>query len=164
MGKFWEVKQISVDSFYEMAETFDIILFKSTTTQASLIRTLSNSEWNHVGMCFKVKAEREVYILESTADNGVHFKKFSDTATFMGTHYSKVALRQLEFERTDEHMDKLNDFLTEAKTKQYNLGNAIWARKTVRVTDSMLEENRTFFCSELIAKAFKVCGIMEDID
>lgn len=31
-------------------------------------------------------------------------------------------------------------------------------------TNSMISEDRTFFCSELIAKAFKCLGIIEDND
>ena len=27
-----------------------------------------------------------------------------------------------------------------------------------------IDEDRTFFCSELVAKCFKVCGIMEDVE
>jgi len=30
--------------------------------------------------------------------------------------------------------------------------------------DGIIAEDRTFFCSELIAKTFKVCGIMKDVD
>ena len=93
MGNFWEVKQMTLESLFDCAETFDIILFKSETSTGKVIRTFTNSEWDHVGMCFKVNNEREVFILESTTDKGVHFKKFSDTLTFLGTHYSKVALR-----------------------------------------------------------------------
>ena len=31
-------------------------------------------------------------------------------------------------------------------------------------SDKLVDEHRTFFCSELVAKAFKVLGIIEDDD
>ena len=31
-------------------------------------------------------------------------------------------------------------------------------------SDKLIDENRTFFCSELVAKAYKVMGIIEDDD
>jgi len=31
-------------------------------------------------------------------------------------------------------------------------------------SNQLVETNRTFFCSELLAKAFKILGIMEDDD
>lgn len=36
--------------------------------------------------------------------------------------------------------------------------------KRLKDEDKFLDENRTFFCSELCAKAFKVLGIMENDD
>ena len=39
-------------------------------------------------------------------------------------------------------------------------------KNTIEVTDKnkFIEDDRTFFCSELVAKAFKVLGIMMDDD
>lgn len=34
----------------------------------------------------------------------------------------------------------------------------------MKVNDQEIEKNRDFFCSELVAKAFKVTGIIEDDD
>ncbi len=30
--------------------------------------------------------------------------------------------------------------------------------------DHMVDKDRTFFCSELVAKAYKVCGVMQPTD
>jgi len=36
------------------------------------------------------------------------------------------------------------------------------AKKPDKANREMIDEDRTFFCSELVAKGFKVLGILED--
>ena len=42
---FWRQEQISEKQFYEMADTFDILLYKTNTSGAALVRTYSGSEF-----------------------------------------------------------------------------------------------------------------------
>jgi hypothetical protein len=37
-------------------------------------------------------------------------------------------------------------------------------KKGDRPSENLVEEDRTFFCSELVAKCYKVCGIMAPTD
>jgi len=116
-------------------------------------------------MCIKFDEEpNEVYILQSTGVLGVHFKRFSKTIKNLGTFYNKLALRQFDFTRTNKHLEKLDAFIKEALGKKYAFKlNQLASRKTVGMAgkNSLIDKDRTFFCSELIAKTFKVCNIME---
>lgn len=60
-------------------------------------------------------------------------------------------------------VDNLEIFLKEAVGRIYGLDTSKLLRKqTIKKssTSEIIDENRTFFCSELIAKAFKVLGIL----
>ena len=62
-------------------------------------------------------------------------------------------------------IDNLEMFLKEAIGQKYGLGGKIFRRKTVGHLSNdrkLIDEERTFFCSELVAKAFKVLGILEN--
>lgn len=79
-------------------------------------------------------------------------------------------MRHLEFERNEENLVKLEGFLKQVNGKKYALrASQLINRKETIVSkkrDStiadkdVIDEDRTFFCSELVAKAYKVCGIM----
>ena len=61
-------------------------------------------------------------------------------------------------------VDNLERFLSEAVGQSYGLGG-ILKQKTMRPgkeSDRLIQEDRSFFCSELVAKAFKLLGVIED--
>ena len=68
--------------------------------------------------------------------------------------------RKVNFDRNNQNINNFNVFLDEALGKAYSLTVPKLLRKqTVKVTDANREivaEDRTFFCSELVAKTFKV--------
>jgi hypothetical protein len=62
-------------------------------------------------------------------------------------------------------IDKLEIFLKEAVGLKYGISTSklLFQRNTVKpVKGKYIDEDRTFFCSELVAKAYKVLGIMVD--
>ena len=87
----------------------------------------------------------------------------------------RVAYRRLNMERTPLRMSKLETFLHDAYGKQYHISvKKLMQRKSVvgskpdlssgdgsAKDQDGLAEDRTFFCSELIAKAYKEMGILE---
>jgi hypothetical protein len=46
--------------------------------------------------------------MEATTNAGVHLKNFSKMTAHLGGFYQKLAIRHLDFKRTDEHMEILN--------------------------------------------------------
>ena len=62
----------------------------------------------------------------------------------------------------DFKVSVLKKFLESVEGKSYSISaDKLLKTKTKRVLD---EEERTFFCSELVAKAFKTLEILEDDD
>ena len=51
--KFWLQEQISEYQFLEIAETFDILLFKTNRTISEGVRMITNSEFDHAAMVLK---------------------------------------------------------------------------------------------------------------
>jgi hypothetical protein len=61
-------------------------------------------------------------------------------------------------------VDNLEKFLAEAIGQKYSL-NGLLKRSTTKLVkgkNELIHEDRTFFCSELVAKAYKLLGIIED--
>ena len=67
----------------------------------------------------------------------------------------------------------LGKFLDQAQGKEYGLGGNLLRTKSEKVINDadveeedklIIAEDRTFFCSELVAKAFKILKIIEDDD
>ena len=72
--------------------------------------------------------------------------------------------RHVNFDR-ENCLGNLETFLAEAIGLKYSL-NGILKRGTTKLVkgakNELLHEDRTFFCSELVAKAYKILGIIED--
>jgi len=84
-------------------------------------------------------------------------------------------LRHIDFTRTNEQLQDLEKFLKEVNGRKYGLkySDLLKQRHTVMrlpkdkdmmgldgQPQNLVEEERSFFCSELVAKCFKVCKIM----
>ena len=90
-----------------------------------------------------------------------------DTRLGEGKFYSKVVIRHLKCERTKERIDSLNEFVRQYygvagnKSAPYELSvGKLLKQRSAR--EKQLEEGRSFFCSELIAKVYKHANIMVD--
>ena len=71
-------------------------------------------------------------------------------------------------------IEKLEKFISQAVGLSYGLNaeKLLMRKQTIKMEPGMtkdneekiVDENRTFFCSELVAKAFKVLGVIVDDD
>ena len=61
----------------------------------------------------------EVFLVESESANGVSIKRWSDYPDEPGNFYTKVVLRHLEWERPDESIDILEQFIEETQGAEY---------------------------------------------
>jgi len=65
-------------------------------------------------------------------------------------------------------LDKFNVFLEEVLGRKYGLNiSKLTKMQTMKVNKDIsskeyVDDNRTFFCSELVAKAFKIIGVLKD--
>ena len=104
----------------------------------------------------------ELCILEATGGKGVHLTKFSSyVPKHLGAYFSKIVLKHLTFERTHEHIKKLYDFLDKTENSGYSFKPSALKKHYTEVGAQTELEGRNFFCSELIAEAFKYCGILK---
>ena len=105
---------VSEKQFIELADTFDVLLFKCNNTGGSIIRTYTNSEFDHAAMVLKFGSEpNEVFFIEATSNQGVALKRFSGMKHALGSFYSKIALRHLDWDRSDESLEILEQFINE---------------------------------------------------
>lgn len=109
----------------------------------------------------------EVYFVESTANRGVSISRWSTVRRYLGDFYEQVVLRRLEIPRTEEMIARLEVFLKEAVGNRYGMstGKLLFHRPSIKPKrGAFIDEDRTFFCSELVAKAYKILGVMVDDD
>ena len=110
----------------------------------------------------------EVYYMEATGNSGVVCKKFSNLFSHINGFYEKIAFRKIKVERSNEMLEILDDFVVEANGQPYRfrLREARKGRMTsgFKKTEERqyISKDRSFYCSELVAKLFKTCGIIED--
>lgn len=91
------------------ADTGDILLFRGTHVGGKLVRGITHSTVDHVGMMVKLKIdedgnENNLYVLEAVGD-GVSLNKWNDVRDYLGksfSHYSECIWRQVKFDRTEE--------------------------------------------------------------
>jgi len=134
-------------------------------------RTFTGSHFDHVAMVLKFEsAPDEVFLVEATGNMGVSLNRWIYLRPHIGhgKFYEKLIYRHIKFDRGDMMVNNLEKFLSEAVGLKYGIGgNKLMKKKTIKMsskTKELLETDRTFFCSELVAKAFKLLGVIEDDD
>lgn len=151
---FWRYARISNEQFIDTVQSGDILLFKSTDISAKLQRGLTNSSYDHVGILLKDE-NNIVELLESTNQFGVKKVFWFDFIDF-NWHllYRRLVYRKLECTRSVEFYLKLDEYIKKVEGKKYSLSPA----KIFKSRDPGQEEN--FFCSELVASAYKALGLL----
>ena len=154
--KFWNNFSISESSFLKLAENGDLLLFRGKNFGSKLQRCLTRSKFDHVALVIKFD-NGEVGFLEASRAFGVSLTYWDKLfRKDWKKIYSEIWYRQLDVERSGEMIDKLQKFVNEAKGKAYSLGFHKGKKKVKPGAE------QTFFCSELIASAYKVLGLLEE--
>jgi len=153
--------RLYLDKVCEIVNQGDLILFRTDGVLQGIQRAVTNSEYDHVGIVVRIpqhsRNEFSLFILEATSD-GV--QKYALRSRLRAWHLSNavVALRQLKMKRTYENMSALSKFVEMVDGKPYGLGPL----KLLRRHSKGNKEN--YFCSELVASAFKTLEILpEDV-
>lgn len=153
--KFWRYQRISDYFFRRHANTGDILLFRSKGVVAKMQRGITRGEFDHIAliMCY---ASGKVILLEATDKDGVaclewdYFVKMN-----WNTMYSRLVYRSLETVRTEDMIRKLEKFVKNVDGKKFGIGPSKFIKKSPVEPGS--EQN--FFCSELVASAYKAMGL-----
>ncbi|KAL4497114.1 hypothetical protein ABPG72_019434 [Tetrahymena utriculariae] len=161
--EFWKKDRICLNEFESLADTGDLILFKGMTFGEKVVRNLINCEYNHIGLILRTNNDsNNLLILEATGDEGVGILSWK---TFLHENwqelYHKISLRKLIIERTDEILTKMESFIRYAIGKEYGVSfSKLFKKRSNSKSDLAQDPNRTFFCSELIATIYKICGLL----
>jgi hypothetical protein len=156
---FWKQEIISEKDFVLRADTGDILLFKSKTFAAKLQRSLTRCEFDHVALLLRY-SNGEIVLLEATGKEGVGLCRWK---TFRKNNwqklYHKLVFRKLQFDRNPESIGQVEKFVKSVVGKKYKVILSKLFKKKSNM-DEELNENRTFFCSELIAACYKKLGLL----
>lgn len=143
------------------ADTGDLLLFKGNNLACSAIRSLTNTDYDHVAMVLKYSdTPDQIYILEANSNRGVVIKTWQQLKRNVGKNkfYSMVVFRHVSFDRSEKAFQNLQIFMSQAEGLKYGLKGVFKGFSDIDPRN--VEQGRSFFCSELIAKAFKNLGIL----
>ncbi|GAB5366594.1 hypothetical protein AAMO2058_001156600 [Amorphochlora amoebiformis] len=147
------------------AQSFDILLFHSKDRiVAQLIRGLTWSEWDHIMLFFRDTFSGRLFLLEaaqSSIRKGIQlipFARFASVFKLYKEKYSRICYRKLIIPggATPKQLHELSEFARKVRGLSYGI-SSLFAFFTF--TEG-LSEQRTFFCSELVAAAYRHCGIL----
>lgn len=170
INKPWRYDSISEPRFLKMADTGDLLLFKANNSSAAFTRAITNGAFDHVAIILKFEGENEIYFVDATAQNGVALNKWTDITKYYGPglFYQSVVYRHVNFHRSESVLGDLEMFFRSSIGLDYGLeASKIIRKNTISNRGQQVElvhQARTFFCSELVAKAFKVAGVLQDDD
>lgn len=71
-----------------------------------------------------------------------------------------MAFRKLRCDRSLGKLSKLEEFVTKARGRDYNLDLSTLMKSTCDDDTATMPEKKTFFCSELVAACHKVLGVL----
>mmetsp|Transcript_117515 Transcript_117515/g.365291 ORF Transcript_117515/g.365291 Transcript_117515/m.365291 type:complete len:288 (+) Transcript_117515:1289-2152(+) len=158
-GHWWKVKRISPTKFAQIAQTGDVLLFRSAGTAPRIIRAASGGRFDHVALLLKL-ADGQLGLFEATGNLGVGlctWQEFLENEWHL--LYSQLALRRVRFPRTPERLLPLEAWCAEVNGKPYSL-TVTKLRQRESVSAGGGAGDGSFFCSELVAEALKVLGVI----
>jgi hypothetical protein len=157
--EYWKTDRITEFEFLTMVDTGDLLLFRSKHVGAKIQRSFTRSQFDHVALLLKYQ-NGEIVLLEATGKQGVGLSRWR---TFKKNNwhllYSKMVYRKLEMDRSDDMITKIEKFVKNSIGKKYMVSMAKLFKKRSNFQED-IEENKTFFCSELIAACYKRLGVL----
>jgi hypothetical protein len=165
---------ISEEHFLKNVDTGDILLFRTDSRNVLgswITRTFTNSHFDHVAVLLRFgDSVKDLYLFEAVGEKGVRLASWVNTRTelYHGGFFEKIITRKLLLEMTSEKLNELDSFRRKSTGLSYGIQTSkliFNQRSEPRLSSQKqhdVEPNRTFFCSELIAKAFKVLEIIRN--
>ena len=86
-----------------------------------LVLTQSLIALDHAAMVLKFASEpNEVFLLDATSNHGVALKRWSNLKEALGSFYSKIVIRHLNWERPDESLAMLEELINATEGNEYS--------------------------------------------
>lgn len=156
---WWSEWHISSEQFERVAETGDILLFRSRGAAPAVIRAVTAGHYDHVGLLLRF-GPNNLLVLESTGREGVGvvtWKEFMEQEWHL--LYPEMALRRLRFERSEERLDNIREWVLEVSGKPYRITpKKLMQRNSISSGGEATDQG--FFCSQLCAEGLKVLGVV----
>ena len=125
-------------------------------------RIITRSSYDHVAMVLKYSSGK-IVIFESLRDTGVsvcEMNKFINKKWF--DMYYKIVFRKLSYPRNQKFSDTIEDFVKQSVGKKFKVNpSKLLRKKCDSDTNNIIKDDKTYFCSELVASAFKRLGILD---
>ena len=157
--KFWRFDRISPFQFEEEVETGDLLLFRGKSVLSKMQRAVTRGHYDHVALLIKYPSKK-IGLFEVTGVDGVAVLLWDDFIFYQWQNlYSRLTYKKLVWDRPDEALLKLLEFVNTVKGMDYRLSaSKLMSKKH----DKDPRQKKGFFCSELIATAYKIAGLIPD--
>lgn len=162
---FWRKDSITAKEFIDTADSGDILLFRKHSFLPKMQRTITSSEYDHVGMIVitEDQGERKCLLLESVYyDDGVRLVDLSDPESFkvlLRSHIKLVYRKLMGVDKSDDFIDDLGEGLGKVLNKKYGINFFNFWRRSGQLEVS---DKRSFHCAELVAKMYKLLGLINN--
>jgi len=155
---WWKVKRVTPEKFVHVAQTGDVLLFRSEGTAPMIIRAASGGHFDHVALILKLH-DGTIALLEATGNLGVGVCTWNEFVENKWQNlYPEIAIRRVRFQRTEQRLSALEAWCFAVNGKPYSLTiSKLRQRESV---SSGASESNYFFCSELVAEALKVFEVL----
>ena len=151
------------DNFMKNCNNGDVLLFRGNKTHNKLLRGITQSKFDHVGMV--IRGPSGPYLFDATGDGiCLHtFAKFQRKKWYKPYQY--VCRRSLQWldenqkivAMPEKHVDLLHKFVENTVGMHYRLSPSSLLHKSKK---KMSKKKKGYFCSELVAAAYQAIGIL----
>ena len=156
-GNFWKIPVISVFDFAKSVKTGDLMLFTGHHIVGGAQRMVTRSKFDHVGIFVEIEGRN--FLLQAVM-GGVCLLNWNEICNeIIFTDNYTVWFRRLEFEISKEKLKDLNGFVNKVINKKFRFSIKEFL---FRKKDLSPDEQQGFFCSELVASAYKILGVLPE--
>ena len=154
---FSKFSRITDQDIQKTAKTGDLLLFKGKDFSSRLQRIITKNDCDHVGIIIKYGKEK-IAVFDATHHEGVNFTYWEDFLEEKPwVNCNQILYRRLGLDRNQSVLGKLEEFVGKVLGKKFRLSiGKLLARKN----DKQAEDKKGYFCSELVAMAYKTLGIL----
>jgi len=135
----------------------DIVLCSNRTVLTATVHLSTRSQWDHVAMVVKRRDRKGLRLFEATME-GVETYLLNSALKFYREN-SKVAIRRIMVDRSEEFMEGLFDFVDEVVGRPYKQDWIQLVRAAYNANES--DDLSSIFCSQLIAAAYQRLGMID---
>lgn len=157
MSSLSKSEVILESDFCAKAQSGDIVLFETKSMAGAIQRGATSSKFDHVGMVIRL-SDNLIRIFDAVGE-GVCLTEWNKFLYENG-QYNSIVWRPLSYENREAVLPELYTFVEKTIGSKYSLNLIKLAKMSSNVTTTETNKKKSYFCSELIAKAFKEMGII----